>query len=79
MYFGGELGGGTWAIQRDSTLNDNATYKDLRVTWGITHFDDDDDSTLELGWAFDRSLRYRSSVGNTDLDGAVVLRWHKHF
>lgn len=79
MYFGGELGGGTWAIKRDNSFNDNATYKDLRVTWGITRFDDDDDSTMEIGWAFDRSLRYRSTVGNTDLDSAFVLRWHKHF
>ncbi|MCA9139094.1 MAG: hypothetical protein KDB00_20115 [Planctomycetales bacterium] len=79
MYFGGELGGGTWAIKRDDKRNDNATYRDLRVTWGITSFDDDDDSTLEIGWAFDRSLEYRSGLGNTNLDGAFLLRWHKHF
>lgn len=79
MYFGGELGGGTWAIKRDDSSNDNATYRDLRVTWGITQFDGDGDSTTEIGWAFDRSLNYRSTVGNTDLDGAFVLRWHKHY
>lgn len=79
MYFGGELGGGTWAIKRDDTRNDNATYRDLRVTWGITSFDDDDDSTLEIGWAFDRSLEYRSRLGDSDLDGAFILRWHKHY
>lgn len=84
IYFGGELGGGTWAIKtwaikRDDKRNDNATYRDLRVTWGITRFDDHDDSTLEIGWAFDRSLEYRSGLGDTDLDGAFLLRWHKHF
>ncbi len=79
MYFGGELGGGTWAIKRDSSFNDNATYRDLRVTWGIAAFEDDNDSVMEIGWAFDRSLDYRSGLGDTDLDGAFILRWHKHY
>jgi len=79
MHFGGELGGGTWAIQRDDDRNDNATYRDLRVTWGITTFDEDDDSTMEIGWAFDRSLEYRSRLGDTSLDGAFIMRWHKHY
>ena len=79
LTFGGELGGGTWAIQREDLSRDNATYRDIRLTWGITSFDDDDDSTLEVGWAFDRSLEYRSARGDTNLEGAFLLRWHKHF
>ena len=85
MYFGGELGGGTWAIKRhdaskdEARYNDNATYRDLRVTWGIARFDDESNSALEIGWAFDRSLEYRSNVGNTDFDGALVLRCHTHY
>lgn len=78
MYFAGELGGGTWAIQRDNTLNDNVTYRDLRVLWGIQDFDDDD-TTWEIGWAFDRSLEYRSGQGDTDFGGAFLMRWHKRF
>lgn len=79
MYFAGELGGGTWAIQRDNTNNDNVTYRDLRVLWGIQDFDDDSDSTWELGWAFDRSLEYRSGQGDTDFGGAFLMRWHTRF
>ncbi|MEM6470300.1 MAG: hypothetical protein AAF802_12160 [Planctomycetota bacterium] len=79
IYFAGELGGGTWAVQRDSGANDNATYRDLRVVFGIQRFGDDDEYTTEIGWAFDRSLEYRSGVGNTDFDGAFILRFHRHF
>lgn len=79
LYFGGELGGGTWAIKRDDSHNDNATYRDIRVTWGISSFDEASDSALEVGWAFDRSLEYRSGRGDTNLDGAFLLRWHKHY
>lgn len=80
MYFGGELGGGTWAIQRDDGTNDNTTYRDLRVTWGIANFDKGvNESTMEIGWAFDRSLQFRSGRGDTDFDGAFILRWHVHY
>lgn len=74
MYFGGELGGGTWAIERADWSRDNATYRDLRITWGISHLGDETASTLEIGWAFDRELEYRSHRGDTNLDGAFVLR-----
>lgn len=79
MYIGGELGGGTWAIQRDNNSNDNVTYRDLRVVWGIEEFGADSDSSMEIGWAFERELEYRSGLGNTELDGAFILRWHTHF
>lgn len=79
LYFGGELGGGTWAIQRDNLQNDNVTYRDLRVAWGIQEFDKGSDTSFEIGWAVDRSLEYRSGLGNTDFDGAFLLRWHKHY
>ena len=79
MHFGGELGGGTWAIKRLDGTNDNVTYRDLRVTWGISNYDEDDESTMEIGWAFDRWLGYRSASPDTHFDGAFLLRWHKHY
>jgi hypothetical protein len=79
MYIGGELGGGTWAIQREDASKDNATYRDLRIAWGIIDFGDTADGVLEIGWALDRSLEYRSGAGNRDLDGALILRCHTHY
>ena len=79
FYVSGELGGGTWAIKRENRLNDNATYRDLRITAGIQDFEDPDGSTFEIGWAFDRSIEYRSAIGDASLDGAFIFRWLSHF
>ena len=79
IYFAGELGGGTWAVQRDSGANDNATYRDLRLVFGVQEFGEKDECTTEIGWAFDRSLEYRSGMGDTNFDGAFILRFHRHF
>lgn len=83
MYIGGEIGGGTWAIKRtdfvNENTNDNATYRDLRVTFGMMQFGTDSDGVLELGWAFDRRLEFRSSRGDRNFDSAFILRCHTHF
>ncbi|MEM9659263.1 MAG: hypothetical protein AAF961_12970 [Planctomycetota bacterium] len=77
MYVAGELGGGTWAIERADLTPDNATYRDLRVVFGIAKFGDRS-SVLEIGWAFDRSLRYRSGDRFRPGD-ALVLRCRAHY
>lgn len=77
-YITGELGGGTWAIERANFVNDNATYRDLRLMWGIQDFEDGDDS-VEFGWAFSRRLEYRSSVGNFSPEDAFIIRCRTHY
>lgn len=75
-YIAGELGGGTWAVERGE-LDDNATYRDLRLFVGLMDFSGD--SALELGWAFDRSLEFRSGDGNSTFEDAVILRFRAHY
>lgn len=78
VYIMGELGGGTWAIERaggpapDGT-NDNATYHDLRIAVGTINYSESD-TALEFGWAFDRELSYRSGIGNFKPDDVFFLR-----
>jgi hypothetical protein len=62
----GELGGGSWAIERTSSLDDLATYRDLRLSIGLERFDDDDGqwSTFEISYIFDRKLEYTSGIGD---------------
>lgn len=79
MSLGGEIGGGTWAVERDDRSRDNATYHDLRVTWGIATVDDESESNFEIGWAFDRELTYRSGRGDTQFDGAFLARWQTKY
>ena len=75
LYFSGELGGGTWEIDRP-TLGDNvATYRDLRACIGLASVEKDGrQSAIEVGYLFDRRLEYTSGTGNMNLNDAVVLR-----
>lgn len=79
MYVAGELGGGTWAIKRPDFGNDNFTYRDLRVTFGIMEFGKKSDGALEIGWAFDRHLEFRSGAPVDSLDSALILRCQTHY
>ena len=75
LYVAGELGGGTWAIERVTLGNDLATYRDLRVCIGVEYVEKDGQrSAFEIGYLFDRRLEYTSGIGNMHLDDAVMLR-----
>jgi hypothetical protein len=75
LYFYGELGGGSWAIERP-TLGDNvATYRDLRVCIGLESISKNGwRSAIEVGYLFDRRLEYTSGNGNMQLNDAMMLR-----
>jgi hypothetical protein len=73
MYWGGELGGGTWAVERVGLVDDNATYRDLRLLLGWETMGESLSSSLEIGYVFDRELSYRSAMGDySPPDGFVV-------
>jgi hypothetical protein len=75
LYLAGELGGGTWAIEREALGNDLATYRDLRASIGIEYLHNDGQrSAFEIGYLFDRRLEYSSGVGDMHLDDAAILR-----
>lgn len=75
IYLAGELGGGSWAIERPIVGNDLATYRDLRVCIGLESVEKcGERSAFEVGYLFARRLEYSSRVGNMDLDDAIVLR-----
>lgn len=75
IFLAGELGGGTWAIERVDDTDDVVTYSDLRLLYGIARLDEDSASSIEVGWAFSRSLEYRSGLGNHAPDDAFLLRF----
>lgn len=75
IYLAGEPSGGTWAIERGNTTDDNVTYRDQRFLFGIEKVDADGSSNaLELGYVFDRRLRYRSGVGDYSPRESLVVR-----
>jgi hypothetical protein len=76
FYVAGELGGGSWSIERADTFDDDlATYQDLRVCVGVEHAEGDGRwCALEIGYLFHRRLQYTSGFGDMPLDDAVLLR-----
>ena len=75
LYLSGELGGGTWAIERVALGNELATYRDLRVCIGLEHMEKDGQwSAFEIGYLFDRRLDYSSGNGDMHLDDAALFR-----
>ncbi len=79
LYVNAELGGDTWAIQRVDRTSDNVTYRDIRIMGGIIDYGEQSDRVLEFGWAFDRSLEYRSGAGDPSLDASFLLRGRINF
>jgi hypothetical protein len=79
-YVRGQLGGGTWAIERAAGPADNATYRDVRLLLGVENRDNGSArSNIELGFLFARELSYRSGIGNIDLDDAVMISLNNAF
>lgn len=75
FYLGGELGGGTWAIERTTMTDDVVTYRDLRLLCGISSRDTDGDQTgFEVGYVFSRDLSYRSGNGDFAPEETVLIR-----
>jgi hypothetical protein len=75
FYLAGELGGGTWAVERAAVGNDLATYHDLRAFVGVEQVQEDGQrSAFEIGYLFGRRLEFSSGIGDMHLVDAVVLR-----
>ena len=75
LYVAGEFGGGTWAFQRSSGVDDVVNYRDYRVIvgwerkalWGL-------DARLEIGYVFWRTIEYASTVPDLEPDDTLMLR-----
>ncbi len=75
LYLNGELGGGSWAISRSDRSYDTVTYRDYRLIAGVESKDATGHvSRLEIGWIFDRSVQYRSDIGNYSPQDSLMLR-----
>ncbi|MCX7427823.1 MAG: DUF6268 family outer membrane beta-barrel protein [Planctomycetia bacterium] len=75
LYLAGELGGGSWAIRRESGVNDVLTYRDLRVILGLERrvlFGVD--YRLEVAYVFARKVEYESPTPSFTPSGTVMVR-----
>ncbi|MCX7429034.1 MAG: hypothetical protein NTW96_25835 [Planctomycetia bacterium] len=76
LYIAGDLGGGSWAVERAVVHNDLATYRDLQCCIGLECVDQDGSrSAIEVGYLFDRRLEFTSGHDNMRLDDTAMIRW----
>jgi len=75
VYIAGELGGGTWAIERAAGATDELRYTDYRVLLGLQRKRPYGlDTRLEVGYVFGREVEFGSGQGDFDPDGTLLLR-----
>lgn len=74
-YIAGELGGGSWAIERADGSDDVFAYRDLRAILGIERkICKGPVARLEVGYVFAREIEYASSTPDFEPDDTVMLR-----
>ncbi|QDT31729.1 hypothetical protein [Thalassoglobus polymorphus] len=75
VYFAGELGGGSWAIEREFNRKDIMGYRDYRLLVGCeTKEPDGSRQVLEFGWVFDRRIDFDRYGGSQHLGDTAVIR-----
>jgi hypothetical protein len=73
VYLLGEFGGNTWAVRRDSGLQDKATLRDIRAMLGIERRKNGGANyRFEVGYVFAREIDYLSTA-ETDFEPADTL------
>lgn len=79
-YASGQLGGGSFAVTRDSGETDKVTLKDLRFFIGLeTVRSGGGGSFVELGYVFNRGIEYKNNDESYDFDDALMIRGGMRF
>ncbi|HEX6987443.1 MAG TPA: hypothetical protein VF170_18840 [Planctomycetaceae bacterium] len=74
-YAAGELGGGSWAIERQNGREDVASYRDYRLLVGLEQKRLEQwSAAVEAGYVFGRELEYESGRGDYSPDNTFLLR-----
>ena len=80
LYIAGQLGGNQWAIDHATNDNDKLGYRDYRVVIGCeTRQRDGNRSLFEVGYVFDRQLKFSHGVGNQQPGETFIIRWGSRF
>lgn len=74
-YLSGQLGGGSFAVTRDTGEADKVTLKDLRLFCGIeTVRPGGAGKFVEVGYVFNRGIEYKNNEEEYDFGDVVMLR-----
>lgn len=74
-YLSGQLGGGSFAVEREAGGTDKLTIRDLRAFIGIeTVHTGGAGKFAEIGYIFNRGVEYKNNDEEYEFDGALMLR-----
>jgi len=74
-YVSGELGGGSFSIQRPGAIHDIVTLRDYRLVFGLEQRGSKRHATrIEAGWVFGRAVEYASGIGNYNPNSTAMIR-----
>jgi hypothetical protein len=80
FYLSGDIGGGSWAIERQTGEDDIATYRDYRIQFGtIFSQANGRKGGMSIGVAFDRHLEYRLQPGTFEPGATFFWQWLSDF
>lgn len=76
IYTAGEVGGNSWAIEREFNQQDQFGYRDLRWVWGVeTQEISGSRRVFELGYVFNRKITFEHGPGNERVKDSILLQW----
>jgi len=80
LFLAGEVGGGSWAIQREAQTPDRMGYRDLRCLGGIEYKQSSGGrSVLEAGYVFNRRIDFLRGPGDVNPGSTFVIRWGQFY
>jgi len=80
LFMAGEVGGGSWAIQREGNENDQMGYRDLRWLGGVEYKQiSGSRSVFEAGYVFNRHIEFEHGPGNVNPGSTFLIRWGQFY
>jgi hypothetical protein len=75
FFVSGELGGGSFTIQRTGAVHDIVTLRDYRLMAGWeARGTKRHTCRIEAGWVFNRAVEYASGIGNYNPGDTAIIR-----
>ena len=80
VYLSGQLGGGSFAVERATGVTDKVTIRDLRLFLGVEKVRlGGGGAFAEVGYVFNRGVEYRKNEEEYDFDPTIMLRLGMRF
>lgn len=80
LFLAGEVGGGSWAVEREAQQADRMGYRDLRCLGGVEYKQRSGGrSVFEAGYVFNRRIDLQRGPGDVNAGSTFVIRWGQFY